>query len=86
MFSVLSAILWVFGPLVPDSTSNKYRMHKIEELKALLQQDPSSYENWVALGETALEVALALKGELKREEADTYLTEVRLQHGWQCVS
>ncbi len=56
-------------------------MHKIEKLKALLQQDSSSHENWVALGETALEVALALKGELKREEADTYLMEVRLQHG-----
>ena len=56
-------------------------MHKIEKLKALLQQDSSSHENWVALGETSLEVALALKGELKREEADTYLMEVRLQHG-----
>jgi hypothetical protein len=86
MFSVLSAILWALAPLVPDSTSNKYRIHKIEKLRALLQQDSSIYENWIALGETALEVALALKGELKREEADTYLMEVRLQRGWQCVS
>jgi hypothetical protein len=47
-------------------------MQEIEKLKASLAQDPSSYDNWFAMGEMALEIALAITG----EEAHTYLMEV----------
>jgi hypothetical protein len=52
----------------------KLLMQEIEKLKALLSQDPSSYDNWFAMGEMALEIALAITG----EEAHAYLMEVRL--------
>lgn len=59
----------------------KLLMQEIEKLKALLQQDPSSYDNWFAMGEMALEIALAITG----DEAHVYLMEVRLQRAWECV-
>ncbi len=56
-------------------------MQEIEKLKALLQQDPSSYDNWFAMGEMALEIALAITG----DEAHVYLMEVRPRRARQCV-
>ena len=50
----------------------KLFMQEIEKLRAVLKQDPSSYDNWFAFGEMALEIALAITG----EEARTYLMEV----------
>ncbi len=47
-------------------------MQEIEKLRVVLQQDPSSYDNWFAMGEMSLEIALAITG----EEAHTYLMEV----------
>ena len=60
----------------------KLLMQEIEKLKARLSQDPSSYDNWFALGEMALEIALAITG----EEAHTYLMEVHCDtHVYICI-
>jgi hypothetical protein len=49
-------------------------VQEAENLKLMLKQDPSSYDRWFAMGEIALEVALAATG----EQARRYLMEVRL--------
>jgi hypothetical protein len=47
-------------------------MQEVQKLKAALADEPNSYDNWFAMGEMSLEIALAVVG----QEAHVYLMEV----------